>query len=224
MEQIIFIVIVAIVGLIRLITLLAESRKDIGKAAGGAAAQTPPPARRAPQTEEERTRKFLEALGMPTSNDPPQKIQPRPVAKIPVPGRKILPVDPFPKTGRTIMPRPAATPTPSPTVPTSRPPPIPQLLPSPSQPAAGIRAQPADVQQSVPRLAEFGVRSIDDAIVEDAFSHAGARRNRTDAPGISVENVISRLHGENGLRDAIILREIFGPPRSMQPSDRQLAG
>src|SRR3982751_5638924 len=100
MEQILFAALVLVVGLIRVIMNVAEKKRN-AQAAKGAAPQPQQanaPVQRAPaDSEEERIRRFMEALGVPT-NTPPPKAPRRvvtPKAAAP-PRRKIMPVDPFP--------------------------------------------------------------------------------------------------------------------------------
>jgi hypothetical protein len=72
-------------------------------------------------------------------------------------------------------------------------------------------------------VAEFEVQDVTGAAADDLQPDAGSstRRSgaRTEARGIA-----ARLGTAQGLRDAVVLREIFGPPRSMQPNDRQTVG
>jgi hypothetical protein len=66
--------------------------------------------------------------------------------------------------------------------------------------------KPAMVQET-----EFEVRDVAMQSSEtSAYSHPPE-----DAPS----SIRSKLASPQGLRDAIILREIFGPPRSLQPPD-----
>src|SRR3954451_15875073 len=99
MENIFFLVLVAVVGLLRFIMQVAEKKRN----AEAEKRSGVPPSRAPAQTEEERIRKFFEALGVPTSADPPPKVQPRQVPKTPRAKRPILPVDPFPQP-RTLLP------------------------------------------------------------------------------------------------------------------------
>src|SRR3954463_8221151 len=105
MENIFFLVLVAMVGLLRLIMHAAEKKRNSDATKQSAAPATNAPPSRAPsQTEEERIRKFFEALGVPTSAAPPPKVQPRQISpKTPRAKRPILPVDPFPQP-RTLLP------------------------------------------------------------------------------------------------------------------------
>ena len=78
MENIFFLIIVAAIGLIRLLTHVAEQKKNEETARRNAAAPTTDPVnpapRGAPQSEEERVRKFFEALGVPTAAEPPPRV------------------------------------------------------------------------------------------------------------------------------------------------------
>ena len=73
MEQIFFLVLVAVVGLLRWLSQAAEKKRneEAARGTGQAPAGRETAVPRAPvQTEEERIRKFMEALGMPTSQAP----------------------------------------------------------------------------------------------------------------------------------------------------------
>src|SRR4051812_15293216 len=131
MENIFFLIIVAVIGLIRLLTHVAEQKKNKEAARRNAAERSADPVnpapRGAPQTEEERVREFFEARGFPPPPDPPRRVKPQQVPPAAAPKRKILPVDPFPKPrGRVVEPKQIA-PGPSP-----EPPPLPSAIPLPT--------------------------------------------------------------------------------------------
>ncbi len=90
MENLFFLALVAVLALVRWFVQAAENKKN---AEAARRAEPPPsaPLQRAPaQTEEERIRRFMEALGIPKGEVPPPR-------KVLPPGRKkILPVDSFP--------------------------------------------------------------------------------------------------------------------------------
>ncbi len=145
------------------------------------------------ETDEERIRKFLEALGQPTTSKPPAPVAPRPTYRKPV----VLPhVGPF---GPPLPPL------------TTRPPEserdwqlrreikLPGQI-TPTREARIFRPKAADTP-------------VSEAEVEAAF--------QPTAPQSSTKtyDVATLLRSASGLRDAIILREIFGPPRSLQPLD-----
>jgi hypothetical protein len=132
------------------------------------------------QTEEERIRRFLEALGQPAGAKPPPKVTPK----------------------REIRPRVFPTLPPLKTAP----PPLPAAATfveqvAPVSPVIARRVfTPAPVQEAGFEVRDFGMPALSDV-------PADRRALR------------STLATSQGLRDAIILREIFGPPRSMQPLD-----
>ncbi len=231
MEQIIFLVLVAVVGLLRWISQAAEERRnrEAEKRTGAPAPNAPMP--RAPaETEEERIRRFMEALGVPTANAPipkaePKREAPQPAAPAAAPKRKAPPIDPFPRGGFPIPPVVIAKPAPPPPLPQQ---PAPAPAPPPLFPAPPSAAPPAppplptrETTLFAPAAPpEFEVRDVSESIDEMAQpvargDKAGAQR-RVAAPELTLA---ARLRTAGGLRDAIVLREIFGPPRSMQPLD-----
>ena len=219
MEQIFFLILVAVIGLVRWLSQVAENRKnaEAERQAGGSAANVPTPVSWAPaQSEEERIRKFMEALGMPTSSAPPPPVQPRPAErKVAQPDRKFLPVDPFPVPQAR---RPQETPPVVVAVP-----PVVQLPPAPAAPSPLPTRQPTISAEPLRPIAApqagggtFEVQDLDAAAAEErALTTSSRKANKSPAP----TSVAARLANAQGLRDAIVLREIFGPPRSMQPLD-----
>ncbi len=98
MEQIFFIALVAIVGLVRWLAQNAENKRNEAQATKEKPASAAPLARPAGQTEEERVRKFFEALGVPPTSAPPAqpsrrreiKPQVQPAAETPLPADRSL--------------------------------------------------------------------------------------------------------------------------------------
>ena len=152
------------------------------------------------QTEEERIRRFLEALGQPATSTPPPRVTRRSTA----PKREILPhVPPFKS------PLPPLTTVPPPLVPT---PPLPTFPTSTSQVPL-----PPPIEKRVfkPAIAEeraFEVRDLGAQILSDL-----SRMDRGTAA--EQRGFILKLASIQDLRSAIVLREIFGPPRSLQSLD-----
>ena len=157
------------------------------KAQTGQSPMEPPPAQPIArggetQSEEERIRKFLEALGQPAGSAPPPKVIPR---------------------------RPAISPRIFPTLPplTTVPPPLPTeetttfVVPPPLPPAP----MPAPARLDT----DFQVQ---DYARQTSSEPAPKRRSSLGAGQI-------KLGTPQDLRSAIVLREIFGPPRSLQPFD-----
>lgn len=140
------------------------------------------------QSEEERIRRFLEALGRPAGSTPPPKVT----------------------VQRRIEPRVFTPPLPPlTTAPRPLPPPLPQSFLEPSPPPEMPKRifVPTMVQEQ-----GFEVRDIDQPT--SPVSGAGEQRFITDHRGLGAQ-----LASPQGLRNAIVLREIFGPPRSLQPLD-----
>jgi hypothetical protein len=172
-------------AILLLIVFVSLVRWLIGKAKAQAQTQSPmapPPIEPVTrgsetQTEEERVRKFLEALGQPPGTTPP-KVTPRPRPVVP----KIFPKLPPLKTVPPPLPTESFLPVP------------------PPLPVQSARAQSA---------ADFEVHDVARQPSSEPFPRPAA---------IRVDSRI-KLGAPQDLRTAIILREIFGPPRSLQPTD-----
>jgi hypothetical protein len=133
------------------------------------------------QTEEERVRRFLEALGQPPGTTAP-KVMPR---------RRAVPPKIFPK-----LPPLKTAPPPLPMEPFA-PPPLPvESTTWQRASAAGLTFEVHDVARQ---------------------SSAGAPDQSRRATARFASQI--NLGTPQNLRTAIILREIFGPPRSLQPID-----
>jgi len=178
----VYLLIIAAVALIRWLI-----QRGKGEAQNTEAPPPPPPSRPITrggetQTEEERIRKFLEALGQPAGSAPP-KVAPRqravqPKIFSPLPPLTTAP-PPFPETFQKIR---AAT----------SPPPLPiELTTTRSTTASDFEVREVARQTSSEPLPE--TRAITAARI--------------------------KLGTPQDLRTAIVLREIFGPPRSLQPPD-----
>ena len=138
------------------------------------------------QSEEDRIRRFLEALGQPPGTAPPSKVTPR---------RRVEPTL-FPKLPPLTTVPPPLPPAPAPV--SQAPPPLPM---------AERIFQPAIVQET-----DFEVR---DVVMQTSSDPSAYSRPMETEPS----SLRSKLTSPQGLRDAIILREIFGPPRSLQAPD-----
>ena len=221
MEQLLFLALLAVVGLLRWFSQMAEERRN--REAEKRTGPPPPntPIQRAPaETEEERMRRFMEALGVPSAPPVERKQTPPPPPAQPRPTRKTLPVDPFPAP-RGGLPVPPVVPTPAPPPLPQTPPRIPRRPAVPATPRLPTRETTVLADAPSPRsAADFEVRDIDD-VAADVTQAPAARGRRAGAkPAVAAPSTLAaRLATAEGLRDAIVLREIFGPPRSMQPLD-----
>src|SRR2546423_7544556 len=175
--------ILLIIAAITLIRWLISKGKGESQNTESQMAPPPPPSRPITrggetQTEEERIRKFLEALGQPAGSAPP-KVAPRRRAVQP---KIFSPLPPL----------------------TSAPPPLPEAPRS----RTATPPLPLPIELATKRSAtapDFEVREV----ARQASSEPLPETRYTAAARI-------KLGTPQDLRTAIVLREIFGPPRSLQ--------
>ncbi|MBA2431533.1 MAG: hypothetical protein H0V56_05385 [Chthoniobacterales bacterium] len=236
MENLWFLVLIAVVGFVQWILRIVEEKKnaEAEKRAGQPRPSAPPPvtttAPRVQTTEEERVRKFMEALGVPVEaapppppRTPPPQVQTAPPRESrPPKAPKVRPIDAFPVPRTTSRPPPRPTPAPPPVRAPIAPEPTydrPQVLPTQETTMFAPPLQPERLRAAA---SEFDVHDLDLDVVEELPSLLrGAQPAQKTAPLTS--GIAARLKTQEGLRDAIVLREIFGPPRSMQSLDAQSA-
>jgi hypothetical protein len=180
----IILIIVVALALIRWLFQKAKAEKE--NADRPEAPSEPIPRSSETQTEEERIRRFLEALGQPPGSAPP-KVAPR----------RQMPPRVFP----TLPPL------------TTAPPPLPPPMPvSPVQTSAPVAMPKRVFTPAIVQEAGFEVQDIDQR-------KSGTQRFDEWPPAADQRSLIAQLSSPRGLRSAIVLREIFGPPRSLQPLD-----
>jgi hypothetical protein len=177
-----FLVLIVFVALVRWLASRAKSQSQNPQSP-----PTPPPSRPISrggetQTEEERVRRFLEALGQPPGTTPPP-VGPRRRAVQP----KIFPTLPPLK---------------------SKPPPLPEVAPAPP-------ALPVERPKVMLTPAREGAFEVHDVARQTSSEPAPDTRSVAGA----LFDPRLKLGTPQDLRTAIVLREIFGPPRSLQPLD-----
>jgi hypothetical protein len=209
LENLLFILLVAVAFLFQLLTRVASrASKDSGETKRRSPSpppHTPPPIPRAkPATDAERIREFLEALGQPTTSKPPAPIEPRPTYRKPIVR---------PHVGPFASPLPPLT---------TRPPDEPKQIRLPGQipPTREAKVFTPEVAEAPSFELQVGAVSPDapPAIRTAAEAYAIATQPAAK-PERTEMQIATLLRSTSGLRDAIILREIFGPPRSLQPLD-----
>src|SRR6266699_2707627 len=92
LENLLFLLLVVVAVLFQVLTKAAgKTSKDQAERTSTPSPRTPPPIRRAPtESDEERIRRFLEALGQPAASRPPPPVAPR----TDIPPRPLAPVKP----------------------------------------------------------------------------------------------------------------------------------
>jgi hypothetical protein len=196
-----FFLLVAVAMLFR---WLMRAANKASKDTGNPEKRSTSPVPRAPaDSEEQRIRKFLEALGQPAGSRPPAAVtQQRPTYQKPI----VLP-----HVGPMRSPLPPLT---------TRPPDLPRQVQLPGQ----ITEPPYEEKKFKPKAREaiFEVRqdaqppSEPAPIKSPAEAYAVATASKPALARVET-NIAALLRSPSGLRNAIILREVFGPPRSMQP-------
>jgi hypothetical protein len=214
-QNIIFIIIAAIIGISRLVSRISDESKKQSQRRRQPP-QRPPPQpgipqpiqRTRPKTDEERVREFLEALGQPAGTAPPPKAQPR----TQIPPRPLAPVQPpaslrpfakpefrtWKEQAKEIV-----------------------VLQQPSK-AAPPEGRHIVVSSPVPAEANEPGTWIEQAQAQTAAGTKMSIARTDDQPSVraSADTIWKQaLRSPNAARTAIILREIFGPPRGVQSSN-----
>ena len=191
-ENLLFILLIAMAALLRLLATKAGEAKKRQKTEGESTI-TPkigePIKRVRVESDQERIRKFLEALGQPTTAKPPPPIVPR----TGIPPRPVAPVQPPPiPTARNVLTRRKK-----------------QMV----EPTKFLAAAPTFEHHET-----ASARELPASIKSPVEPYAIETESKAKVGRIGID-VARLLRPPTGLRDAIVLREIFGPPRSLQPLD-----
>jgi hypothetical protein len=214
LDNLLFFLLIAVAALFQLLsTALKKAGKDESdETSEPPTPQRPPPVRRAPaESDADRIRKFLEALGQPPSSTPPPPVAPR----TGIPPRPLAPVQPPP----TLVPRAwglprEQQPTPDLTRREAPPPEQPRHVEEILPPPMPARVTPAfEVHEALPVELQ-SPPSVEAYAAPKAFGVAKRSDFKTD--------IATLLASKSGLRNAVILREIFGPPRGLREVDATL--
>src|SRR6266487_5013593 len=202
LENLLFLLLLVVAGLFQLLGRAArKGSTDETKRTSEPPLRMPKPIQRAPvESDEQRVRKFLEALGQPTATRPPPPVSQRPTYRKPL----VLPhVPPLGSPLPPLVTRPPELPS---EFEVHREPPPPPT-PRPSRPLPEPTFQ---IHEAVapPELVPVVVTTVPEAKSQQPIA----------ALGITI-HLTALLRSPTGLRDAIIVREILGPPSGLQELD-----
>ena len=212
LDNLLFFLLIAVAALFQLLSKAVSKagKSDSNETSSVPRPETLRPIQRAPrESDADRIRKFLEALGQPPSSTPPPPVAPR----TDVPPRRLAPVQPPPVIpGAWRLPRERPE---KPDVsqresaPLEQPSRLQQIVPPPEPPAA----TPAfEVHEAL--AVELQQPPVIKPPVE-AYAATQTVAKRADF----TMNIATLLVSKSGLREAILLREILGPPRGLQAFD-----
>src|SRR6266550_4695202 len=213
LDNLLFFLLIAFAALFQLLSkAVSKSKKESDETPRSPTPNMPPPIRRVPaESDADRIRKFLEALGQPPSSTPPSPVLPR----TDIPPRRLAPVQPSPVIpGRWRLPREQ------------------REKPDVSQRESAPLEQPSGLQQIVPPpvpppdAPAFEVHEAlavelqqPPIITPPVEAYAAPKAFGVAKRGDSKMNIATLLASKSSLRELILLREILGPPRGLQAFD-----
>ena len=198
LDNLLFLLLVAVAVLFQFLAKTAgKTGKDQTKRTSTPIPRTPTPMRRAPaESGEDRIRKLLEALGQPPTSRPPPPVVPR----TEIPPRPVAPVQPpispFSQLRRERSRKREI---------------IPKEIPSPQTVGGAEKMVPPafEVHEGPLPIAQPSIfKAPAEAYAGVTPTIAKAEERRT--------NIGTLLASTSGLRNAMILREILGPPRGLR--------
>ena len=216
LDNLLFFLLIAVAALFQLLskTISKAGKGDSNETSSAPKPQTPRPIQRAPrESDADRIRKFLEALGQPPTSTPPPPVAPR----TDVPPRRLAPVQPPPvipgvwRLPREQRKKPDVSQRGS--APLEQPSHLQELVPPPVPPPA---APAFEVHEAL--AVELQPPPIIKTPVEAYAAATQAVAKRAD----SKMNIATLLASKSSLRELILLREILGPPRGLQAMDAKL--
>ncbi|PZR74409.1 MAG: hypothetical protein DLM52_09500 [Chthoniobacterales bacterium] len=196
-QNIIFIIVAAIVAISRLVGLASRKRQQQPPSSTEQPRRTAAPVYPVKaETDEERVRKFLEALGAPPGTQAPPKVQPR----TDLPPRPVAPISPPP------IPRPFSPVLLKPVQEKVRKVFAPKTAGAPVAEKVQAADEPGEWLQEQDKVAKAAAK----------FESATSGLTRTESAPTTDPLWRQALRSPEALRSAFILREILGPPRAFQ--------
>jgi hypothetical protein len=211
LDNLLFLLLVAVAALFQLLSkLVTKPRKRESGQTSAAPAPTDRPIQQVPrESDSDRIRKFLEALGQPPSSTPPRPVLPR----TDIPPRPLAPVQPppvsMPRTFRLPQERrrnrdSAKEQRRQPEYPTNFPQTVPPYAATPPLPAFEVHKQlPVEVERPP------GIKSIIEPQTPTSQSVGSRQEVKT--------NIAALLASNATLQQGVLLCEILGAPRGLQP-------
>jgi len=212
LDNLLFFLLIAAAALFQLLskTITKAKKSDSNETASSPGPQTPRPIQRASrESDTDRIRKFLEALGQPPSSTPPSPVLPR----TNIPARPLAPVQPppaLPPVWR--LPRQRA-----------EKPDVSQRESTPIKQSGGLQqvlppVVPASAAPTFEVQAAFPVGPQQPSVKTAGESDAAGSEIVAKRSG-SKTDIATLLASTPSLRQAILIREILGPPRGLQTLD-----
>jgi hypothetical protein len=205
-ENLLFLLLVAVAVLFQWLAK-AAAKKTEDQTKRTSTPRTPPPIARAPRaSDEEQIRKLLEALGQPPTSKPPPPVVPR----TEVPARPLAPVKPpLSPLSQLRRERPRKRDV------------IMKEMPPPPTVRGAVEIAPPKITGVPAFEVHKGPLPVEPTPIVKAPVGVYAAATRTIAKTPSTD-IVTLLASNSGLRDAMILREILGPPRSLRAIERML--
>ena len=214
LDNLFFLLLIAVAALFQLLakTISKAGKSDSNETPSSPKPQTARPIQGAPrESDADRIRKFLEALGQPPSSTPPPPVLPR----TDIPPRRLAPVQPPPvipgvwQLPRERREKPDVSQRES--APVEQPSGLEQIVPPPVPPPAAPafeihEALPVELQ--LPPLIKTPVQAYGAPKASAVLTSADFKANITIL-----------LASKSSLREVILLREILGTPRGLQAFD-----
>ena len=211
LDNLLFFLLIAVVALFQLLskTISKAGKSDSNETSSLPKPQTPRPIQRAPrESDADRIRKFLEALGQPPTSTPPPPVAPR----SDVPPRPLASVQPPPVIlGVWRLPRERAE------------------KPDISERESRPYEQPSHMQEiaTAPVAVTFEVHEALPVEPQPSIIKTPVESDATASQVVakragSKRDIATLLGSKSSLREAILIREILGPPRGLQALDATL--
>jgi len=215
-DNLLFLLLIAVAALFQLLSkaISKAGKIDSNETPSSPKPLTPRPIQRAPrESDADRIRKFLEALGQPPSSTPPPPVLPR----TDIPPRRLAPVQPPPVIpGMWRLPQER------------------REKPDVSQRESASLEQPRGFEQIVPPPVAAPARTAFEIHEELPVElqqlpitktpvevYAAAARPTVKTADFKTD-IATLLASKSSLREVILLREILGTPRGLQPLDATL--